>query len=74
MSTQIAQWKDPLASREDFHPAGLVLLDDEEMGQVNGGWSTSIPCAGFIVATVTSCFNDTVLFGSCKLGTRGCCR
>lgn len=73
MNRQIADWKDPLAHRGADHPAGLVLLDDEEMGEVNGGWS-SIPCAGLIISTITACFNDTVIFGSCKLGTRGCCK
>ena len=54
-------------------PVGVVELDDEEMMTITGG--TSVPCAigGGIVASINWCTNDTVLWGSCRLGTRGCC-
>ncbi len=48
-----------------------VELDDNELNEVQGG--TSIPCAGIIITTLTACFNDTVVWGSCRLGTRACC-
>lgn len=53
------------------NPVHVVQLDDEEMAVVDGG--TSIPCAAFVVTTLTACWNDTALWGSCRLGTRGCC-
>ncbi len=52
-------------------PLDVVELDDTEMSVVDGG--TSIACIGLVVATLTSCFSDTALWGSCRMGTRGCC-
>lgn len=54
-------------------PIGTVELDDEQLSQIAGG--TTIPCAvgGGIVASIEWCTNDTVIWGSCRLGTRGCC-
>lgn len=52
-------------------PISVVELDDHEMSAVDGG--TSIPCAGIVITTLTACFSDTVVWGSCRLGTRGCC-
>ncbi|RAX19248.1 chromosome condensation protein CrcB [Actinomyces sp. Z5] len=52
-------------------PLDIVELDDAEMSTVDGG--TSLPCAGLVITTMTTCFNDTALWGSCRLGTRGCC-
>ncbi|EEZ90381.1 hypothetical protein HMPREF0578_1995 [Mobiluncus mulieris 28-1] len=48
----------------------VVELDDEDL-DVSGG--TSIPCGTLIIATLTQCFNDTLVWGSCRLGTRACC-
>ncbi len=72
MVDRLNEWADPWRDRRGSHPSGTVLLDDAEMGEVHGG--TSIPCAGFVITTLTACFNDTALWGSCRLGTRGCCR
>lgn len=60
-------------SVKNASPVGFVELDDEELTAVAGG--TTIPCAvgGGIVASIQWCTNDTVLWGSCRLGTRGCC-
>lgn len=55
------------------HPAGLVKLDDDELGGVDAAGS-SIPCITLVIATVTQCFSNTAIWGSCELGTRGCCR
>ncbi|MCY1718259.1 hypothetical protein OVA26_15080 [Microbacterium sp. SL62] len=54
-------------------PVGVVELDDAEMMMISGG--TTVPCGigGAIVASINWCTNDTVLWGSCRLGTRGCC-
>ncbi|QPL05569.1 MULTISPECIES: chromosome condensation protein CrcB [Actinomyces] len=52
-------------------PVDMVELDDQEMSTVDGG--TSLPCATAVVTTLTTCFSDTVLWGSCRMGTRGCC-
>ena len=40
---------------------------------ISGG--TTIPCGigGASVASINWCTNDTVRWGSCRLGTRGCC-
>ncbi len=75
MSTKISMWKDadvPFVS--DVHPAGLVELDDDDMGLVDGGttWWCAIVTAT-IALTATKCSPDGTLCGSCQMGTRGCC-
>ncbi|GEM_PF-887789 len=61
-------------SNNNTSPVGIVELDDDELTTLTGG-TTTIPCAvgGAITASIQWCTNDTVLWGSCKLGTRGCC-
>lgn len=46
-----------------------VELDDSQLGESSGG--SSWACG--ILASITQCFGDTVLWGSCRLGTRACC-
>ena len=45
-----------------------VELDDSQLGESSGGspWACGI-------LTITQCFGDTVVWGSCRLGTRACC-
>ncbi|OLT52774.1 chromosome condensation protein CrcB [Corynebacterium sp. CNJ-954] len=50
----------------------LVELDDADIDEVNGG-TTSIPCGTIAIASITQCFGDSAIWGSCKLGTRACC-
>lgn len=51
-----------------------VELDDDDLN-VSGG--SSFPCglsvASILISTVTQCFDGTAVWGSCRLGTRGCC-
>ena len=49
----------------------VVELDDNDLEHEVGG--TSIPCGTIIIASLTQCFGDTVIWGSCRLGTRACC-
>lgn len=49
----------------------VVELDDKDLEGHAGG--TSIPCGMAIIATLTQCWDDTVVWGSCSLGTRSCC-
>lgn len=55
----------------DIHEPFRVELDDDEMGAITGG--TSVPCGTVVITTVTQCFSDTAIWGSCRLGTRACC-
>ena len=49
----------------------VVELDDNDLEHEVGG--TSIPCGTIIIASLTQCFGDTAIWGSCRLGTRACC-
>ena len=57
-----------MVNEPDFEFA--VELDEDSL-DASGG--TSIPCGTIIIATFTQCFDDTVIWGSCRLGTRACC-
>lgn len=48
-----------------------IELDDAQIDGFRGG-TTSIPCIGIVIATVTACLDKTAV-GSCGFGTRGCC-
>jgi hypothetical protein len=69
----------PTTTRDDArpdaatHPSGVVELDDEDLANIDGAGS-SIACVTLVIATVTQCFGNTAIWGSCELGTRGCCR
>ena len=49
----------------------FAVESDEDSLDMSGG--TSIPCGTIIIATITQCFSDTAIWGSCRLGTRACC-
>jgi hypothetical protein len=73
MTKAVAELLDPMGERSGDHPSGTVLLDDAEMGEVNGGSTPVCATATIVIATISQCFNDTLLWGSCRMGTRGCC-
>ena len=43
----------------------VVELDDNDLEHEVGG--TSIPCGTIIIASLTQCFGDTAIWGSCGL-------
>ncbi|MBR8741849.1 mersacidin/lichenicidin family type 2 lantibiotic [Nocardiopsis sp. MG754419] len=72
-------WKNPLyraslseKQRDSLpeHPAGGIVVSDEEMDSVNGG--TTVPCSA-VTAAVCNTFTDTVCHGSCGSWSVGCC-
>lgn len=56
-------------------PAAAVELSDDEIDDYSGAaWSTPACVAVSVVsASIKWCTDDTVLWGSCRVGTRGCC-
>ncbi len=69
-------------------PVGTIELDDEDLGEAAGGavalftqtsiCTTSLPCAGAIVVTISNQIScgacDTTLWhGTCAASSIGCC-
>lgn len=57
------------------HPAGAVELPDDSLIGVNGG-TTTVPCttAGTLTVILSCSINcDTVVSGTCRAGSIGCC-
>ncbi len=72
----IQNWKNPDRNDDLAHPAGNAELNEEQLGQVNGGQAalTSLPCIIFVTSTISCALGcNTVVNGSCKLFTEGCC-
>ncbi len=57
------------------HPAGLVELQEADLGDAEGGtWTVSIGITIGITAFVCNPFGPSVFNGSCQVvGSHGCC-
>ena len=74
----VRAWKDPSFRRSiggsaaGAHPAGMVLLTDEELDAAASGGTitTSSWVCGATVASVLTCPS---LKGTCRVRTHGCC-
>ncbi|MED7929214.1 mersacidin/lichenicidin family type 2 lantibiotic [Nonomuraea sp. LP-02] len=73
-------WKNPLyrASLSEkqrnslpTHPAGGVVIPDDELDGINGG--TTIPCSVAVTAAICNTVAATYCNGSCGSWSVGCC-